>query len=115
MDESREKMLLCAAVYVSMAWVQRELYVYYVVLAVGDGKAKKSHSNRSYSFVVDYGQNIELPVFHAKRPGPMYYYSPPTISNLGMVNHAHVEVAMGRENSRFRLILFFLCNSPLLF
>ena len=88
-EKSRERMLLRAAVHVSMARVQRELYVKYVEMAWFDAKAKKPHSSRSYCFVVDFGQNMELPVFHSEQPGPVYYYSPLGIYDLGMVNHAH--------------------------
>ena len=50
----------------------------------------KIHSEQRYTFVVDYGQNMELPVFNAEQPGATYYYSPMTVNNLGMVNHSHV-------------------------
>ena len=42
-----------------------------------------------HTFVVDYGQNMELPVFNNNQLGVMYYYSPLTVNNLGMVNQAH--------------------------
>ena len=72
-DKLRERMLLRAAVHVSMARVQQELHVKYVAMACADAKAKKLHSSGSYCFVVDFGQNMDLPVFHAKQPGPIYY------------------------------------------
>ncbi len=43
-----------------------------------------------YTFVVDYGQNMELPSYNAEQPGCTYYYSPLSIYNLGVVNHTHV-------------------------
>ncbi len=49
----------------------------------------KGHSERTYTFVVDYGQNMELPVFNKEQPGCTYYFSPMKVSNLGMVDHAH--------------------------
>jgi hypothetical protein len=49
----------------------------------------KPHNERTYTFVVDYGQNMELPVFNSEQPGCTYYYSPMTVNNLGMVDHAH--------------------------
>ena len=44
----------------------------------------------TYMFVVDYGQNMEVPIFNSEQPGPTYYYSPVGVYNLGVVNHAHV-------------------------
>ena len=52
--------------------------------------AGKAHSERVYTFVVDYGQNMELPVYNDEQPGCTYYYSPLSVYNLGVVNHAHV-------------------------
>ena len=42
-----------------------------------------------YTFVVDYGQNMELPLFNEQQAGATYYLSPMTANNLGIVNHAH--------------------------
>ena len=58
-------------------------------MARHDGKSKVSHSERHYMFVVDYGQNMEIPVFKDQQPGVTYYYSPLSIYNLGMVDQAH--------------------------
>ena len=46
----------------------------------------------TYTSVVDYGQNIELPVYNEEQPGITYYYNYSALSlyNLGIVNHAHV-------------------------
>ena len=43
-------------------------------------------------FFVDYGKKLELPVFKHKQPGPSYYYSPMSMYNLGMVNHAQIVI-----------------------
>ena len=48
------------------------------------------HSERRYTFVVDYGQDMELPVYNKEQPDIMYYYSALGMYSLGMVNHAHV-------------------------
>ncbi len=48
------------------------------------------HSEQLYTFVVNYGQNIEMPIFNKEQPGITYYFSPTGINNLGVVNHAHV-------------------------
>ena len=45
------------------------------------------HSERTYTFVVDYGKNMTLPIFNYEQPVRTYYYSPMTVNNLGMVDH----------------------------
>jgi hypothetical protein len=87
-DEEHKLLMLEAALHVSMARAQRSLYQSLIEKAKGD--VNKSHSERSYLFVVDYGQNMELPVYNSEQPGCTYYYSPLSVYNLGMVNHAHV-------------------------
>ncbi len=82
-DEERELMLLQAAKHVKMARAQRALYH-------ADATEGKDHAERRYTFVVDYGQNMELPVYNKEQPGITYYYSPLSIHNLGIVDHAHV-------------------------
>jgi hypothetical protein len=55
-----------------------------------DSSADTVHSERVYVFVVEYGQNMELPVYNSEQPGCTYYYSPLSVYNLGMVDHGHV-------------------------
>ena len=64
--EEKEQVMLEAAEHIKMARVQRQLYQDKVDKArrtVG-----KIHSERTYTFVVDYGQNMELPVFNSEQP-----------------------------------------------
>jgi hypothetical protein len=82
-------MLLEAAIHIKMARVQRALYRSKVAQAVQDATAKKDHSEKVYTFIVDYGQNMELPSYNSEQPGCTYYFSPLTVFNLGIVNHAH--------------------------
>ncbi len=82
-------MLLQAAEHVKMARIQRLLYQQKVAEAVEDAKVGRAHRERRYTFVVDYGQNMELPIFNKEQPGVTYYYSPLSIYNLGIVDHAH--------------------------
>jgi hypothetical protein len=89
-DEERELMLLQAAVHIKMASAQRALYQAKVADVVADATAGKEHSVRRYTFVVDYGQNMELPVYSKEQPGCTYYISPMSIYNLGVVDHARV-------------------------
>jgi hypothetical protein len=88
-EEQRELMLLQAAVHIKMARAQRALYQAKVADAIADATAEKEHLVRRYTFVVDYGQNMELPVYNKEQPGCKYYFSPMSIYNLGVVNHAH--------------------------
>ncbi len=75
--------------HVRMYWVQQVLFQEKVEEAIADAKEDKQFSDRRYTFVVDYGQNMELPVYNSQQPGATYYYSPVSINNLGMVDHAH--------------------------
>ena len=61
----------------------------FVAKARAHAQQRLPHHLRSYTFVVDYGQNMELPVFNHNQPGCTYYYPPLGIFNLGVVNHAH--------------------------
>ena len=88
-EEMRELIMLQAAEHVKMARIQRKLYQQKVAEAVEDAKVGRAHSERRYTFVVDYGQNMELPIFNKEQPGVTYYYSPLSIYNLGIVDHAH--------------------------
>ena len=88
-DEERELMLLEAAVHIKMARAQRALYQLKVELAVAAALAKRDHSEMVFTLVVDYGQNMELPSYRKEQPGVTYYFSPLSVYNLGVVNHAH--------------------------
>lgn len=89
-EEEREQLLLEAADHVNMANIQRALYQLKIEEAQRDARAGKRHSERKYTFVVDYGQNMELPVYNSEQPGCTYYFSPLSVYNLGMVDHAHL-------------------------
>ncbi len=58
--------------------------------AVADATTRKEDLVRRYTFVVDYGQNMKLPVYNKEQPGCTYYFSPISIYNLGVVNHDHI-------------------------
>ena len=53
-------------------------------------QAGNIHSEKTYTFVVDYGQNMEIPVYKEQQPGCTYYFSPLSMYNLGVVNHGHI-------------------------
>ena len=53
--------------------------------AIDDAKGGICFEDCRHTFVVD----MELPVFNNTQPGVTYFYSPLTVNNIGMVNHAH--------------------------
>jgi hypothetical protein len=53
-----------------MARAQRALYQKLVADVVSDAEEGKDHTERRYTFVVDYGQNMELPAYtNDEQPG----------------------------------------------
>jgi hypothetical protein len=59
--ETHEQMIARAYCHVEMARVQRLLYSDLILRARNDVNNKLNHLERSYTFVVDYGQNMEIP------------------------------------------------------
>ena len=94
-QEEHEILLLECALHISMARAQRGLSQVKIELAMRDARLGTVHSKRTYTFVVDFGQNMELPVFHTQQPGCTYYYSPLSIYNLGVVDHGHKDNKTG--------------------
>jgi hypothetical protein len=43
-------------------------------------------SERVLTLIYDYAKNGEFPSFGSEQPGEMYYFSPLTIKNFGVVN-----------------------------
>ena len=56
-------MQLCAG------WDEGALYQVHVAAAVIDTKAGNDHSVELYTFVFDYGQNMDLVVYNEGQPG----------------------------------------------
>jgi hypothetical protein len=56
------------------ARAQSTLYQKKVDQAVQHASAGKEHLLKTYTFVVDYGQNMELPLFRKEQPGCTYYF-----------------------------------------
>ncbi len=71
--EERELLLLEAASHVSMARTQRKHYQDKIDVAKEHARWNTEHSEQTNTFVVDYGQNMELPVYNANQPGCTYY------------------------------------------
>ncbi len=74
-EEERELMLIEAVAHIKMARVQRVLYQAKVALAVEDATVNKDHLVRVCTFVVDYRQNMELPVYNKEHPRCTYYFN----------------------------------------
>ncbi len=90
-EEAHELMVLESAKHIRMARAQRALYQALVADAVSNAKEEKDHGARRYTFVVYYGQNMEIPIFNDEQPGCTYLYnSLLSVYNLGAVNHAHM-------------------------
>ena len=62
-----------AAKHVKMERVQRIMYQFYVAKAINHARNNVEHAQRTYTFVVDYGQNMELPLYNSEQPGCLYY------------------------------------------
>ncbi len=88
--DKQEILLLDAANHIKMSRSQRSLYQEKVAATVTDATEGVTHLEQTYTFVMDYGQNMELPVYNSQQPGCTYYFSPLSVYNLGMVNHGHV-------------------------
>lgn len=87
--EEREQLMLESAEHIRMARAQRELYQQKMEEAQHDASEGKEHTETTYTYVVDFGQNMEMPVYNSQQPGCTYYYSPLSVYNLGMVDHAY--------------------------
>ena len=80
-----------AYLHVEMEWVQRVLDANLINKARRDAFDKVSHSIHIYTFVVNCGQNINIPVFNKEQPSATYHYSPLSIYILGVVDQANLQ------------------------
>ena len=78
-----------ASEHVKMASAQQKLVSNKIELARSDGKNQVPHRDRTYTLIVDYAQNMELPWFGETQPGETYYYTPLAIYNFGVVDVSH--------------------------
>jgi hypothetical protein len=85
----REKEILKATMHVKMARAQRLLVNEKMSKAKEDATANTIHSERTYTLIVDYGQNMALPWFGKSQPGDTYYFTPLNVFNLGCVDVSH--------------------------
>ncbi len=71
-----EVLLLESAEHVKMARVQQLLYQQKVAMVVKDAVDRVDHSLHTYTFVVNYGKNLELPIYNNEQLGCTYYFIP---------------------------------------
>jgi hypothetical protein len=90
-EETERLLVLEAGQHVTAAWAQRALLNYKVEKAQEDTTSAVAHGLRTHTLVVDYGQNMAMPWFGADQPGEVYYYTPMSIYNLGVVDTARVK------------------------
>jgi hypothetical protein len=88
-DERREQMIMRAVMHVKRARAQRKEYQKWVKEAKDHARRNVAHKDRIYCGVVDFGQNMQLPLYNQEQPGTSYYYSPLNVYNLGFVDHAY--------------------------
>ena len=72
------------------AQAQRKLFNSKVKKAVEDMRINAnntaSHSQKTRTLVVDYGQNMQIPWLGACQSGDTYYYTPLNVCNLGVID-----------------------------
>ena len=96
--ERNEFMILRAAWHVKSARAQRSLYQLKTVIAQESTLACLPHKDAVETYVVDYGQNMEMPAFNSSQPGETYYFSPLSVYNLGCVDVAHAVEGRAEEH-----------------
>ena len=89
-EEEWEQLLIAIGEHARMYQAQQVMYQEKMEDAIADAKEDKPFQDCRYTFVVDYGQNMELPVNNSQQTGKTYNFSPLSIYNLRMViQHAH--------------------------
>ena len=74
--DSFDEHLAYSIAFARSARAQRDLYRKKTTKAQQDALSNVPHVDREYTFVADYGQNMEMPAFNKSQPGETYYYSP---------------------------------------
>jgi hypothetical protein len=80
----RESMLQKATLHVNQAMCQRKLANKKIQEAIDTRDLP--HSQRQYTFIADFSQNMELPFFGESQPGDTYYFSALKINVFGIVD-----------------------------
>ncbi|KAG7361881.1 hypothetical protein IV203_025547 [Nitzschia inconspicua] len=88
--EKMERKLLEAAMHVRKARAMRALVNQKIALARKDRKEEVPHSERVYTLIADFCQNMELPHFGAVQPGETYFLTPAKLEGFGVADVSHV-------------------------
>lgn len=81
-----ERRILEASTHVRRARVQRALANQKIETAKLHKQQNVHHSERTYTFIADYCQNMSLPFFGSSQPGETYYYTPLNVYLFGVVD-----------------------------
>lgn len=82
--------ILQAAEHVKQARAQRLLVNKKVSKARDDRKNNIRHSERTYTLICDYSQNMALPHFGTSQPGDTYYLTPLNLFVFGVVDVSYI-------------------------
>jgi len=112
-QEEREDVILKASKHVRHAKLQRDLVNAKVKKAKEDYNNNVPHTERVYTLVADYCQNMGVPYFGGEQAGDVYYFSPLGVYCFGVVDtpinklHAHVyhEGQMGKGGNQVASLL----------
>jgi hypothetical protein len=96
--------ILDAAMHVKKARAMRSLVNEKVEISRHDRQQQTPHSDRTYTIVANYCQNMALPHFGKEQPGDTYYLAPINLYGFGVVDVSHAD-ADGKEADH----LFFHC------
>jgi hypothetical protein len=84
--DAEEDVIMAAGHHVKMAREQRELFNAKKIEAREHASSLRPQSQRTYTFVGDFAQNMYLPNFSAEQPGSTYYFSPLNMYPFGIVD-----------------------------
>jgi len=115
--EEREKVIEQAALHVEMAKKQREYFNLKKQQSKDDHhKAWVENSDKVWTFVADYAQNMYIPNFSQEQPGETYYYSPMNAYVFGvactsytptkLVAHVYLEDQSGKGSNNVTSLLY---------
>ena len=82
----QESVILKAGRHVEMARKQREYFNHKKQVAKEHRSKGVKQEERTYCFVADFAQNMNIPNFSAEQPGATYYFSPMNVFPFGVVD-----------------------------
>jgi hypothetical protein len=85
-----ENTLLAAALHVRQARAMRAFVNSKIDESRRDRAEKTQHTDRTYTFIADYCQNMELPHFGNEQPGETYYLTPAKLEGFGVADVSYL-------------------------